>query len=182
MATCLCKPTVPGAHAPQPLCLKLLLLNVRSVNNKTNHIHDLIMDEHVDVAFITNLVGCRRGSVVISVMPTRFKIQQQPWLGGQEGGVAVVYRSDILLIRRLGQQSPEFERLHLVLSDRDRVGLLYLLLPSCLSASTIWGGFECDVGVLNSMSWVTSVPMPRLQPIKWLWTSWPPWQPWVCLN
>lgn len=56
--------------------------------------------------------------------PPGFKIQQQLQMGGHGGCVAVVYRGSISLTRKLVFQSPDFECLHLMLSDQDKSGLV----------------------------------------------------------
>lgn len=109
------EPMGSGNNATQPLTLKLQLPNARSVHNKTNFIRDLIMDEHADPGRITETWLGEEGVLLLELCPLGFKLQQQPRLGGQGGGVAVVYRSNLLFTRRLVQQSSEFECLHLML-------------------------------------------------------------------
>lgn len=43
---------VPGNHTTQPLTLKLMLFNARSVKNKTNLMRDLITNKHAGLACI----------------------------------------------------------------------------------------------------------------------------------
>lgn len=46
-------PLTLGSLSNSPLCLKLRLLNARSVNNKTCLVQDLILDQKSDLACIT---------------------------------------------------------------------------------------------------------------------------------
>lgn len=59
----------------------------------------------------------------------------------------LVDRSNILITRWVVQQSPEFECLHLTLSDWDTVGVLVPLLPNGFPARAFGCGLGCDVGV-----------------------------------
>lgn len=61
----------------------LLLLNARSVNNKTNLICYLLVDEYADLACIAETWLSKEGGVLLSELcPLGFKIQQQSKLGG----------------------------------------------------------------------------------------------------
>ena len=72
MSRCLmavhCSETVPnpqyqGSQPSQPSTLKLVLLNARSVSNKTQLIHDLILEEDADLACITETWIGREGGL-----------------------------------------------------------------------------------------------------------------------
>lgn len=43
----------PGSHSVFPFCLKMMLINARSVNKKTHLIDDLIVHEDIDQTCIT---------------------------------------------------------------------------------------------------------------------------------
>lgn len=59
-----------------------------------------------------------------SICPPDFDIQHQLWVSGWGGGFAVFSQNNILLTKYTVQHSLSLERLHLVLGDCDRVGIL----------------------------------------------------------
>uniref|UniRef100_A0A803SN06 Reverse transcriptase domain-containing protein n=1 Tax=Anolis carolinensis TaxID=28377 RepID=A0A803SN06_ANOCA len=110
--------------------LKVVLLNARSVNGKTAIIQDLILDERADLACITETWLDEAGGVNLTQLcPPGYAVQHQPRSGGWGGGVALVYRESIPLIRCPIPQSTLFECVHLRVSDRDRLGILLVYRP-----------------------------------------------------
>uniref|UniRef100_A0A803TC32 Reverse transcriptase domain-containing protein n=1 Tax=Anolis carolinensis TaxID=28377 RepID=A0A803TC32_ANOCA len=119
-----------GSQDGGPSRLKVVLFNARSVNGKTSFIQDLILDEHVDLACITETWLDEMGGVNLTQLcPPGYSVQHQPRSGGRGGGVAVVYRDSIPLTRCPVPQSTMFECVHLRVGDRDRLGILLVYRP-----------------------------------------------------
>lgn len=94
-----------------------MLINVRSVNNKTYLIDSLILDETADLVCITKAWLGERDNINLSLFClTVFRMWHHRGEEGQRGGVVLPVKP---VRHRLGM-----ECLHLVLIDHDRVGLL----------------------------------------------------------
>ncbi|KAF7241018.1 RNA-directed DNA polymerase from mobile element jockey [Varanus komodoensis] len=127
---------VPGSFVSRPSGLTVLLLNARSVNNKSSLIHDLIVDEGADLACITE-TWAGGGDVALSQLcPPGYLVQHCSRPEGRGGGVALVYRASISLTGLLVPSRPGLECLYLVLGDRDRLGILLVYrAPFCPTVS-----------------------------------------------
>ena len=64
-------PQYRGSQTSLPSTLRLVLLNARSVSNKTQLIYDLILDENADLACITETWIGREGGPPSSHLPAR---------------------------------------------------------------------------------------------------------------
>ncbi|KAF7245399.1 RNA-directed DNA polymerase from mobile element jockey [Varanus komodoensis] len=99
----------------RPSGLTMLLLNARSVHNKTSLIHYLIVDEGADLACITETWAGEGADVSLSqlCLPV-FLVQHRPRPGGE------------------GRGGGPLECLYLALGDRDRLGILLVYrAPFC---------------------------------------------------
>ena len=127
-----------GSSISQPSGLRMLLLNARSVHNKTSLIHDLIVDEAADLACITETWVGEQGGVSLSQLcPPGYLVQHQGRPEGRGGGVAVVYRNSISLCGLPVQVTTGLECLHLVLGQRDRFGILLVYRPPRCSTDSL---------------------------------------------
>lgn len=83
---CLSTPPIQrahGSHADLPSKLRLMLINGRSISNKTTLIPDLITDEELDLACIIETWGSRGGDVNLSLLgPLAFESGHLPEVGG----------------------------------------------------------------------------------------------------
>ncbi|KAF7235047.1 Vomeronasal type-2 receptor 26 [Varanus komodoensis] len=116
---------VSGSLVNHPSGLTVLLLNARSVNNKSSLIHDMIVDEGADLACITETWVGEGGDVALSQLcPPGYLVQHCSRPEGRGGGVALVYRASISLTGLPVPSRPGLECLYLVLGERDRLGIL----------------------------------------------------------
>ena len=75
-----------GSQTSQPSTLRLLLLNARSVSNKTQLIYDLILEEDADLACITETwIGGEGGPPLALICPPGYAVQHQGRLEGRGG-------------------------------------------------------------------------------------------------
>lgn len=88
---------VPLSHrtdAPVDLSVKMALLNIRSITNKTFLINDLISLQGLDFLFMTE-TWLKEGDrdFLIEASPLDFLSLNSPRTGGRGGGVATIFRS-----------------------------------------------------------------------------------------
>ena len=77
---------VSGDHISKPLSHTVLLMNARSVQNKTALIHDVILDEGADLACITETWVGEEGGVPLSQLCLPgYSVQHQCHSEGWEG-------------------------------------------------------------------------------------------------
>lgn len=109
--------------------LKLMLLNARSINNMTALIHDLILDEEIDLACIAETSVSTEDDVNLSLMSPRFW-KSESASGGVAGSLwstGTAVSSPLKLIwQQLGMES-----LYVMLGNCERLGLLLVYCPSC---------------------------------------------------
>ncbi|XP_061464713.1 uncharacterized protein LOC133376492 [Rhineura floridana] len=129
---------IAGSSISQPSDLQLLLFNARSINNKTSLIHDLIVDEAADLACITETWVSDLGGINLSQLcPPGYSVQHLGRSEGRGGGIAVVYRSSIPLVRHPIQMANGLECLHITLGQRDRLGILLVYRPPCCPTASL---------------------------------------------
>ena len=76
-------PHYRGSQPSQPSTLTLVLLNARSVSNKTQVIHDLILEEDADLACITETwINGEGGPPLALICPPGYAVQHQGRLEG----------------------------------------------------------------------------------------------------
>ena len=77
--------------------LKIGFINARSARNKTEEICDLIVDNKIDVLFITETWLSSAGEEVISaeLTPPNYNILSYPRNGRKGGGIAIIYRKSL---------------------------------------------------------------------------------------
>ena len=80
---------------------KICSLNVRSVNNKSLCIHDYLVENDLDALFICEtLLGSDLDDISISqLLPQRYKILHQPRMVRKGGGIAIVFRECLQLVK-----------------------------------------------------------------------------------
>lgn len=89
-----------------------------SYKSKTHLIHDLILDEGIDLACINETWVDNGVDVIRSLLcPPGFGLQHFPRVEGQGGGVAVIYRNNITLTEKPDQQQLGLGCLHLMLGE-----------------------------------------------------------------
>ncbi|XP_053145635.1 uncharacterized protein LOC128342394 [Hemicordylus capensis] len=114
-----------GSSANCPQSLTLLLCNARLVQNNSENIHDLILDEGADLVCITETWLEEAGGLVWSqLLPSGYSAEEQMRGRGQGGGMAVVYKSNISFTRIPVEVSDHIKCVYLSLGTRDRLGLL----------------------------------------------------------
>ena len=81
--------------------IKICSLNVRSVNNKSLCIHDYIVENDLDALFICETwLGSDLDNISISqLLPPTYKILHQPRMVRKGGGVAIVFRECLQLVK-----------------------------------------------------------------------------------
>ena len=88
-----------GSQISHPSTLNLVLLNARSVSNKSQIIQDLILEEDAHLACRTKTWMGREGGVPLTLAcPPGCAVQHQGRL--ERGGVATVYRNTLEVVRR----------------------------------------------------------------------------------
>ncbi|XP_053165200.1 uncharacterized protein LOC128350700 isoform X2 [Hemicordylus capensis] len=88
------------SNATHPQNLTLLLCNSRLVQNKSEVVHDLIMDEGADLLCIMETwLGEASGLVWSQLLPEGYSVVGQVRGCGRGGRVAVVYKNTIFLTR-----------------------------------------------------------------------------------
>uniref|UniRef100_A0ABM5FRX5 Endophilin-A1 isoform X1 n=1 Tax=Pogona vitticeps TaxID=103695 RepID=A0ABM5FRX5_9SAUR len=118
-------PQYRGSQPSQPSTLTLVLLNARSVSNKPQLIHDLILEEDADLACITETwLGGEGGPPLALICLPGYAIQHQGRLEGRGGGVAIVYKSILEVTRCFSVVKPGLEALHVAIGARDGIGIL----------------------------------------------------------
>ena len=111
-----------GSQPSWPSTLNLVLLNARSVSNKSQLIQDLILEEDADLPCITETWMGGEGGVPLTLScPPDYAVQHQGRLEGQ-GGVAIVYRKSLEVTRRSSVVKPGLEALHVRVGARDGIG------------------------------------------------------------
>ena len=80
--------------------LKCLYLNARSCNNKVTEINDLIIEKNADLVFITETWFKDKDNTTISnLLPYGFEIIYKNRQSRSGGGVAIIYRSTLDIIK-----------------------------------------------------------------------------------
>lgn len=92
-------------HADCPTHLRDMLVNVRSTNNKSILIQEIILDEDIDLTRITNTWLGKAEDVNLSLICLLgFGVWHLPWAKQQGGGVAVVDWKTIMVTGKPVQQ------------------------------------------------------------------------------
>ena len=77
-------PKYRGSQTSRPSTLRLVLLNARSVSNKAQVIHDLILEEDADLACITETwIGGEGGPPLVLICLLGYAVQHQGRLEGR---------------------------------------------------------------------------------------------------
>ncbi|KAK6168192.1 hypothetical protein SNE40_022069 [Patella caerulea] len=81
---------------PKPAEIKIRHLNTRSVRNKTNEISDNIIEDDIDLFFISEswLCDCGDEAKIADLTPSSYKFQHVPRLHSS-GGIAVLYKNSL---------------------------------------------------------------------------------------
>ncbi|XP_061463050.1 uncharacterized protein LOC133375459 [Rhineura floridana] len=96
------------------------------------------MDEAADLACITETWVVEQGGVSLSQLcPPGYLVQHHGRSEGRGGGVAVVYKSSISLTKHHVHAITGLECLHLVLGQRDRLGILLVYRPPCCPMASL---------------------------------------------
>lgn len=125
---------LPSLSAWRPLVVILtllqvwmLLLDAKSENNNSVLIHDLMLDELDELAWLTDIWLAEEGGVsLLQMCPPAFEVQHYPIASVDDNvrRVARVYQNNNALVRWPDRPSPHFECFRLVLGDQDRAGIL----------------------------------------------------------
>lgn len=80
----------------KPSLLQFALLNIRSLNNKTFILNDLMCSHHLDMFFITE-IWLKQGdnSLFSKLLPADYLFFNTPRLAGRGGGLATVFKSTL---------------------------------------------------------------------------------------
>ena len=81
----------------RPIDLKIGLLNIQSCRNKVSKLQELILEEHLDILFLTETWLKEAGDehIIADLTPSGFSMRSFPRKGKRGGGVAVIFRSSL---------------------------------------------------------------------------------------
>ena len=101
--------------------IKCCLLNSRSVTNKTVLIQDIIVENYIDIAIITETWNPKRGTYYTTInelCPDKYKCISQP-RNGRGGSIAIIYRETLNMhaIDTQSFQISSYEQLSVYVSD-----------------------------------------------------------------
>ena len=86
--------------------LSFILLNARSALNEAQLIQELILDETADLACVTETLVGAEGGVIFFNLPTWIFHPTSGETGGAEGGVAIIYRNILEVVKTLCLEHP----------------------------------------------------------------------------
>lgn len=106
-----------------------MLLNTRSLNNKAGLIHDIIIDKKLEFMCLTETWQAQQDFLSLNhATPPGYVYIQKPRCQGRGGGLAVIYRSDIL-VKELPTNSATFEYVHFVLAGAAQLQVVLVYRP-----------------------------------------------------
>ena len=101
-----------------------MLLNARSVSNKSQIIQDFMLEEDADLACITKTwMDRERGVPMTFTCHPGYAVQHQGRLEGR-GGEAIAYKNTLEVVRPSAVVTPGLEALHMSIGARDGIGIL----------------------------------------------------------
>ncbi len=79
--------------------MKVSLWNAQSAKNKTIEISDYILESNIDIHFITETWLSQNGddSKCSEMKPSGFKLKHVPRPSRKGGGIAMIYRQDLVI-------------------------------------------------------------------------------------
>ena len=91
-------------------------VNIRSLNNKAHHIHDLILEKSLDFLCLTETWQNQQEFITLNhATPPGYGYIQKPRSLGRGGGLAVIHRADIL-VKEIPMNTTSFECVHFMLT------------------------------------------------------------------
>ncbi|CAJ1068095.1 uncharacterized protein LOC121511739%2C partial [Xyrichtys novacula] len=137
------------APPTQPMsAASFMLLNAQSINNKPGLIHDIITERHIDICCIVETWQKPQEFMALNkATPPGYAYIQNPRLKGGGGGLAVIYRADILTKEVAVTTATSFECIVFTLAGFSQLQFVLVYRPP-KNTSSDWSAFLSELSEL----------------------------------
>ena len=98
--------------------IRLGVLNVRSIRNKSSIFHDFVLDHHFDFTCICETwLTTSDDAVIEDLRPSGYTFLHRPRVSKRGGGVGFLYKNDLKVVMNPPQEHDTFESMHGTISN-----------------------------------------------------------------